>query len=109
MSLICGRSFAFGWFNAMELIYLLYNAQGKTARYILLLYLGNKGDKYVGILTDAVSDFERSTIKAHSSTLQGLSLERRTAWVKANCPQAFQKGYREIFSKNVSVISHHPF
>jgi hypothetical protein len=91
----------------MELIYLLYKAVGKPARYILLLNLGERDGKICGLLTDAVSDGERENIMSQANRLAGLSLERKIEWLRTHIPHAFRAGYRQIHKHNTQIISTH--
>jgi len=91
---------------AMELIYALY--AGKTPRYILFLYLGNRNDKAVGIDTSEINDADRSKLLSHYSDIASMSIDKVSTWIKTNCPTAYRNGYKEISIAKFTVISRYP-
>lgn len=91
----------------MELLHIHYHAKGKTLRYLLLLYLGQRSDKICGIVTESIGDPEKQKIVENKERLSHLSFDRQLEWIRANCPTAYRNGYREIFNSNITIVERH--
>jgi len=85
----------------MDLIYLNY----KNQKYILLLLLGERNNKYCGIISDMIGNSEREKIIQRSHELSRLSLDRKIEWFRSHCPISFKSGFREIYTKNAIIIN----
>lgn len=87
----------------MKLLNIHYHAKGKTPKYLLLLYLGQRNEKICGIETYHINDKEMAEIVRNSDVLSKLSLDRKIFWIKNNCPFGY-KGYKEINSLNITIL-----
>ncbi len=89
----------------MELLYIYYHAPHKSAKYILLLFLGEHAGKLIGILSEAISDNERSNIRVNSTMLTQMTMPKRIEWLKGHCPNAVRKGFRTIGKSNATIVN----
>jgi len=91
----------------MELYYILYNAKGKSPRYLLVFPLGSRNNKLCMIDTTGMSKTEISRVKSAIQDLGALSLEDKLDWASKQIPNAFKRGYKEISNSNYRIISMH--
>ena len=84
----------------MQLLHLKY----KDGRLFLLLSIGERNGKCCGIISQNVTDRDRSKIIDKLAYLSKASLVDRLKWLKTNCPSSLKKGYREIHTANITII-----
>jgi hypothetical protein len=88
----------------MKLLWIRYNGK-KGLRYVLLLYLGSKENKYCGLETALVPDQEIQFIRSSAEKFGNLSLDKKIQWVKEKCPISFQNAYKELFINNSTIYN----
>jgi len=91
----------------MQLLQLYYNAKGKTPKYLLLLYLGQKDRKLIGIQSDKITGDEFAIVRKNLAKLNDMSLTNAVYWFKQHCPNSYKNGYREIKLDNVASVNKH--
>jgi len=88
----------------MKLLWIYYNSE-KGLRYLLLLHIGSRKNKYCGLETALVPDQEIQTIRSSIEELNNLSLDKKIQWIKEKCPISFQKAYKELFIDNSTIYN----
>lgn len=88
----------------MELLHIHYHGKKRQHKYLLLLYLGQRPDKICGIVTDIISDKEKEAILKNKKILKGWPLDKCIEWLKTHAKGAYDKGYREIYNYNTTIL-----
>jgi len=86
----------------MKLLWIYYSG-GKSLRYLLLLHIGSRKNKYCGLETALIPDQEIKIIRSSIKELDNLSLDKKIQWIKEKCPISFQKAYKELFIDDSTV------
>lgn len=89
---------------SLDLCWVHYKNEA-SRKYLLLLHLGTRQGKFVGLLSDRVSQQDANLIKKLPS---GLGLEERLKWIKERCPISFRNAYREIYQNRIEVVQRYP-
>jgi len=77
----------------MKLLWIYYSG-GKSLRYLLLLHIGSRKNKYCGLETALIPDQEIKIIRSSIKELDNLSLDKRYNGLKRNVQLAFKKHIR---------------
>lgn len=70
-----------------------------------MLYLGQRDGKMCGIETKNISNYDKDHLLKQKEKFKTLDLEHITSWIKTHTPEAYKKGYREIYLTNLKVIN----
>jgi len=88
----------------MKLLWICYDSK-KGLRYLLLMHIGSRENKYCGLETALVPDHETQTIRSSIKELNNLSLDKRIQWIRERCPIGFKKAYKELFINNSRIYN----
>lgn len=75
-------------------------------QYYLLLFLGNRDNRIIGLKSEGVPESEALIIRTNDQLLETANLDFREKWIKQNTPTAY-KNYISLDEKFVKVLKEH--
>lgn len=77
---------------------------GNKPKEIYVLKLGERNGKLVCLLDEAVDNTEAVVIRKNLRLLESFSITSMITWLKTNTPNAYKKGYREIYTDRFDIM-----
>lgn len=88
-------------YYTMNLTWLQYQ-KGTKAQYYLMLMVLEGDDRYVGLMSDAISDHDISLIRKNLKFLDEANNNDKINWLKTNI-STYNKAYREFMKAHARV------
>lgn len=85
----------------MDLAWLQYQ-KGTKAQYHLMLMILEGDDRYVGLMSDDISDHDIALIRKNLKELDGVNNQAKIDWLKKNVT-SYNKAYREFLKSHARV------
>lgn len=87
--------------NNIELAWVRYDKDGVN-KYMLMLDIGRKDNKFVGLVANSVPDSVVKSILNHKVELNDLPLDERIRWIRDRF-DGYSSAYREIDINKITV------
>jgi hypothetical protein len=81
---------------------------GTEKKELIVIKIGEFNSKMVCILDNAVNEHDAAIIRNGMNKLYNYNLPNRVKWLRENVPNAYKKGYREIYLNRIEVLYQAP-
>lgn len=81
---------------------------GNEKKELIVIKIGEYNQKLVCILDNVVNERDAAIIRNNMNKLYNYSMPNKVKWLRENVPNAYNKGYREIYLSRINVLYQAP-